>query len=267
MVVVGKGFAQSVDCVKRQRCRIQRVYTVLRTAACVRSHTVVHKSFLNVAVAACMHVKQIFHAGSGVEHKRHVHAVEVSAVQKFVLAAVILYYALSAQRFAEVRLNFFLSRHGAQTDGTAKTVQHVRFLQRKRDTHHCRALSMVSAGMGVAVYRFGMIGHVQRVQLAQNKHLRPRSARVDVGVKPGNVARLVQCVTDVFKDIFKVCRRLPLGVARFGMFPDVAFRSKNFVAMRFYRAFNKFDIHFRRSVWLHRRANTSPRRLATVCKY
>ena len=244
VVVVGESFAQSVDRVQRQSGGVQRVYAVLRTSARVRSHAVIGEAFLNIAVTAGVYVEKILHAGTRMEHERHVRAVEIAAVEEFVLAAVVADSARFPQFLAEVRLNFFFGGYGAQPYRAAHGIGYAPFFERERNADHSRALSVMPARVRVAVDRREVVGNVQSVQFAQYEYFRTGLARVDVGVKTGNIACFNKRIARFLENIFEISRGLPLPIARFRVRPDVALGGEYFVTVLVYGCVYEFRVHF-----------------------
>ena len=107
-----------------------------------------------------------FSAIAAVHHQGEVHAIEIAPVQKFHFAAQIVDHAFFPQFFAEGQLDHFFRGHGHQPDAAAKAIKRAWRLERGGHAQQSGSLGVVPAAMRHAVYGFGMVCDIQRVQLA-----------------------------------------------------------------------------------------------------
>ena len=85
-------------------------------------------------------------------------------------------------------------------------------------------MGVVAAGMDKAGLRVTLRvgGDDQAVHLAHDEQFRAGSARVDVGIKAGDVARFGQLIAQLFKLFFQIGVGLPFPVTGLRVFPDLA---------------------------------------------
>lgn len=93
-------------------------------------------------------------------------------------------------------------------------------------------LGVVPATMRHAVYGFGMVCDIQRVQLAHDAQFGARFAGFNVGIKAGNVSRAVQRIAQRREFFRQVFMGLPFGVAGLGVRPKPALCLQNLLPVR-----------------------------------
>ena len=191
----------------------------MRTAAGVRGLSDEIDGLNENAVAALMAVERNVLAIAGMEHERDIHAVHIAAAHEFVLAAIVFDRALPTKRFAKSNLDALLRGHCHQANGAGKPVQRAGLLQRKRDSRHRGALSVMPAGMGAAIHGGEVIGSNERVELAENQHLWSRNAGINIGIKAGNIVGRNHGIARGFEHILKKFRAFPFAIACFRMRP------------------------------------------------
>ena len=242
VVAVAEGLADRVDGVNSAVSRVKRVYAVVRRAARVSGNSLVDDILRDTSVRADLNRE----SACGMHHKRDVDTVEISAVQKFALAAEVLDDTLFAKLASVSYLKQLLCGNYREAYSARELRDHALILQRRRNSEHSRALRVVSAG----VYRArGLVcrrvrGADDRVKLGKHHYLRSFPAGVYHGIKSGYSVRKCQLVAKLAEFLFHIRRGLELLVARLGIIPDIFLGFKYEISVFFYDTVNVFHFLF-----------------------
>ena len=167
-------------------------------------------------------------------HHGDVHAVQHAAGHEFHLAAHVLDHALLAQILTEGQLDHLLSGYGNQTDGAAQAIQCAGFLQGSSNAQQGSRLTVVTAAMGHAIDRFGVIGDVQGIQLTEDCQLGAGASGIHFGIETGDIASQSEGITQSLILFHQIVVCFPLGVAGLGVSPEPTLRIQDHLAVLLY---------------------------------
>ena len=147
---------------------------------------------------------------------------------------------------AETDLDPLFRRDGDETNGAAKSVQRAGRLECGGNPQKGGTLAVMTASVDRTRFgvTFGVRGNDKRIHFPEHGDGGTGTPRFHVGIKAGDIPCFVEGISHFFIAFLQVGVGFPFTKARFGIFPDAAFRIQNHLLLLFYSSVKKFALLF-----------------------